>query len=228
MSKTFGLALAMVCLMALSCATTPTQRAPILHPRNASMEVAFGGYGIVNGNGSGGGTALNLLYRTPWEFDVFAQAHASALANAYGFSPRPSLNNAREAWSQVWGGQVGIRSMFRFKPDMIFASEFALDYLEDSLRAGVVRHASAFVRFPVAQQVWGNLWAFVSPLVGLSLPLYEGPPLPFFGVSEIPLGLYWQMGDTWALMIEGGAYGGGFWAPKDGGYLALSLVAQNF
>lgn len=204
------------------------QRAPVLHSTGASTEFGLGGYGIATGDGSGGGSALNFLYRTPWNLDIFAQGHASALANAYGFSPRPSLNGSRDSWSHVWGGQVGVRSMFRFKPDMIFASEFALDYLEDNLRAGTVRHASAIVRFPVAQQVWGNLWAFVSPSVGLSLPLYESPPLPFFGITEIPLGLYWQVNETFSLIAEGGAYGGGFWEPEDGGYFALSLLAQSF
>lgn len=204
------------------------QRPPIAHLRNAPLELGLGAYGAATDIGSGGGTAVNLLYRTPWDLDVFAQGHAAALSSIFRLStngPQPVPSNP---WRNIFGGQVGVRNMFRFRPDMIFASEFAMDYLEDHLRTGSVRHLTALARFPVAQQVWGNLWAFVAPTVGLSLPLYESPPLPFFGVTEMPLGLYWELTPTWGLVVEGGGYGGGFWTPEAGGYVALTLLAQSF
>lgn len=147
--------------------------------------------------------------------DVFASAHGATLL-------LPAGTDA--AWRGLAGAQLGARTRMAFAKDTVVASEVALDYLEDRLRLGDVRHATGLVRLPVAQEVLPSLWVYAAPTLGIALPLYEGPPLPFFGVAEMPVGLSWTFAPEWTLLVEGGALGGAFWQPDDGYYAGTALL----
>lgn len=195
------------------CASAPTYRPPVPLPGGRQIEVGGGPHAAANAFGAGGGASAWGTYRSDLGVDFFGSAHGAALARFDGGLTGPFA-----------GGSVGLRGRYAFSPDMIFASEVGVDYLEDQLRRSAVRHVTGFIRIPVAQRVVGDLWVYAAPTLGLSLPVYEAPPLPFFGVSEMPFGFSWTLNESFTLVAEGGAWGGGFWQLENGGYGGIAII----
>lgn len=158
------------------------------------------------------------LYRAQFddvELDFFASGHGTQL---WRFS-------SQQLTGPFAGASAGLRTRMAFLPELRFAAEASLDYLEDQRRAATLRHISGIVRLPVAQRVIDGIWVYAAPTFGISIPLYERPELPFFGIQEMPLGISWTPHPDFSLVAEGGMWGGSFSTLADvGGYGGVALM----
>lgn len=205
------------------CASVPQYRPLYDAAGGASFElgvapqagVAFDGNERSLSGAVPGGNAW-FTYRTEAGFDLFAAGHGGVglmlPTGAYGGSQ--------------FGGSAGIRYRLQqdYLPDMRFAFEAFGDYLQEDFafvgnRRTTRRHISAIARIPIAQRAAGNVWVYTAPTMGISLPLYDDPPHPFFGINEIPLGVVVQATDWLAIVAEGG-----YLIPLNGGYLGVGAI----
>lgn len=205
------------------CASVPQYRPIYDLPGGKTLEV-----GVVPQVGVGFDAAESALsgavpganawvaYRTPAGFDLFAAGHGGV-----GFS----LTNGAYGGAQ-FGGSAGVRYRVHqdFLPDMRFAFEVMGDYLQEDFRfvgdgATTRRHLSAIARIPIAQRATGNIWVYTAPTMGISLPLYEDPPHPFFGINEMPIGVVAGITDWLSIVVEGG-----YLIQLNGGYLGAGAI----
>lgn len=205
------------------CASVPQYRPIQDLPGGKSFEVGIAPQAGVAFDGvarelSGAAPAGNawLAYRTDFGFDLFAAGHGGV-----------GLTLPQGAYGGTqFGGSVGIRYRVPqdFLPDMRFAFEVFGDYLQEDFvfvgaRQTTRRHLSGIARIPIAQRAAGNIWVYTAPTMGISLPLYEDPPHPFFGINEIPIGIVAGVTDWLSIVAEGG-----YLIPLNGGYLGIGVI----
>lgn len=219
------LAFAALCLAPLlaSCASVPQYRPVYDLAPGRSVEVGAVpqvGVGFDPSDGSFSGSAPGasawVAYRTGADLDIFAAGHAS-----FGLS----LTDGSYAGNQ-FGASAGIRYRVQqdFLPDMRFAFEVFGDYLQDDYAfvgdgRTTRRHISGIARIPIAQRAAANVWVYTAPTLGISLPLYDDPPHPFFGIQEMPLGVVAGITDWLSVVVEGG-----YLIPLNGGYLGVGVI----
>lgn len=205
------------------CASVPQYRPVYDLPGGKSVEVgavpqvgiAFNAAESALSGAVPGGNAW-VSYRTELGFDLFAAGHGGV-----GLSlPTGAYGGAQ------FGGSAGIRYRVAqdFLPDMRFAFEAYGDYLQEDFRfvgggATTRRHLSAIARIPIAQRAAGNVWVYTAPTMGISLPLYDDPPHPFFGINEIPIGVVAGITDWLSVVAEGG-----YLIQVNGGYLGVGAI----
>lgn len=215
-----------VCLSSLfaGCASVPQYR-PVYDLAAGHDTVELGvvpmtgvAYNAVDSQLSGiaPGTNAWATFRTAHGFDLFAAGHGSVGV---------SLTSGAYSGAQ-YGGAAGIRYRVQqdFLPDMRFGFEAFGDYLQDDFTfigdgRTTRRHISGFIRLPVSQRAAGNVWFYTAPTVGISLPLYEDPPHPFFGIQEMPIGVVARLTDWVSVVGEGG-----YLIPLNGGYLSVGFI----
>lgn len=210
----------LVVLLGAGCSSVPVYRPPIPLPQDRRLEVGVGPTFAARADvsGVGGGGNAWVLYRTDAQLDFFGSVHGVELVSYEDGS----------FVGPFAGGGAGLRMRTEFLEDIIFAGEVGVDFLEDRLRAADVRYASGLVRLPVAQRVVEGVWVYAAPTLGISVPLYEAPPAPFFGISEVPFGVSWTVNDLFTLVAEGGIWGGTYAPLGSAGYFGVSLMAHPF
>jgi hypothetical protein len=218
MRRSLSFALALALFAALGCASVPQLRPPIELPRGQSVELAVAAQAGANQEAATPGGSAWAAIRTESGIDFFAMGHGFAGMPYDGFS--------------YDGAQVGAGAGLRYRleqtlvPELRFAFEVYLDYLQDNYgfnsraaRSAERRHISAFARLPIVQQAAPGIWVYTAPTIGVSLPIYDDPPLPFFGIQEMPLGIVFRVTDWLFVVGEGGYY-----VPLNGGYLTIGTM----
>lgn len=219
MRRSLPLALLVLVLGLLAgCASVPQMRPPIDLPRGQSVELAVAAQAGANAEAATPGGSAWAAYRTESDFDVFVMGHGSVGLPYDGLTYD----------GHQLGGAAGLRYRLTqdFIPEMRFAFEVYVDYLQDNfgflagpLRTPERRHISAFMRLPIVQQAAPGVWVYTAPTLGVSLPLYDDPPLPFFGIQEMPLGIVFRLTDWLYVVGEGGYY-----VPLNGGYVTVGTM----
>ena len=208
----FGAALVGVGALALTagCASAPTFRpaAPLMGDK--SVEAGIGPHAAFGRESMAVGTSAWVTGEVVDGVDVFVSGSASDFFSYQG---------AQAPFDDVLAsGGGGVRWTGRYLEHLIMGAEGTVEYEQRTGSAAEQLVAASF-GMPVAEQAAEGLWAYTDIRLGIAVPLATDNRGPFFGFTEIPLGLAWQATDWMLVVGEGGLY-----LPLAGGYGAVAVA----
>lgn len=185
------------------CATAPYFRPAAPPFQGKGVEVGVGPYAAFGREEMSVGSAAWVQAEVLPDVQLLMRGHGADLFRYDGQT---------DAFSNVLtGGAVGIRGLSSYFPTLRIGAEGMLDYQFQN-ENGPRHYISGIVGLPVAEQATKDVWVYTNITVGISIPLQDDVA-PFFGITEIPMGVSWQATD-WLIVVGEGGYS----IPLNGGY----------
>ena len=202
--------LAVVSALSVGCANTPAYRSVGPPMTGKAFEAGGAIHGVVGQNVSGVGTTVWAQGQVAQDILLVGRGHFTELIPYTG--PVGIVSDAQ------FGGNGGLRGIYRVSEDLFIGGEVTLDYLQ--LRSSNPAKNEIFVSgvasFPVAERALPDVWIYVQPTLGAGFRYGNDDDIPFGGFMEVPLGVAYQYTDTLVFTAEGG-----FAIPFNGGYLGV-------
>jgi hypothetical protein len=200
-------------LVVSGCVSAPVFR-PAAPPLGSNhVEAAVGGTAMFGKTDMGAGTSAYVIGQVAPDIDVIAHGYGSNILKYNGSTPLAS--------DVLFGGGIGMRGRYALFEHLHMGGEVLLEYGQRTGGSIDEQLITLVGGIPVAERAFDGVWVYTNIRVGLAIPLKSDPRGPFFGISEIPIGVAWEITPNLMLMGEGGVA-----LPVQGGYGAVALALR--